>query len=72
MKKKFLHADKAEIALSVLLIAVAIILLKCCSDEKGLEYADSEDQKQMIEMIYYHQSEGRFAVEENGYINILQ
>ena len=69
MKKKFLHADKIEIALLVLLMITAIIFLKCCSDERDTAYAD---KSQTAEMIRYQQSEGRFAVEENGYINIRQ
>lgn len=71
MKKKFLHADKAEIALLVLLMITAIILLKCCSEEREPLYG-SADKAQTVKMIRYQQSEGRFAVEENGYINIRQ
>ncbi|GAB6121126.1 hypothetical protein [Dysgonomonas termitidis] len=70
MKKKFLHADKAEILLAVLLMAAVIILFRCCTRNEGVVYADSEDQEQTIEMIQFLQSEGRFAVEENGHINI--
>lgn len=70
MKKKFIHAGKVEIVLSILLISAAIILFRCCTSNKDIVYADTEDLKQTTEMIHYQQSQGRFAVEENGYVNI--
>jgi hypothetical protein len=67
MKKKFLHADKVEILLSVLLFLLALFVLRRC----GRDTAYAADKEQTIEMIHYQQSQGRFAVEEKGYINIL-
>ncbi|MDR2003307.1 MAG: hypothetical protein LBQ74_09780 [Prevotella sp.] len=67
MKKKRIHSAKTEIILSLLLVLAAVLLLKCCSGEEDVTYAD---KSQTVEIIKYQQSEGRFAVEENGYINI--
>ncbi|MDR2004092.1 MAG: hypothetical protein LBQ74_13755 [Prevotella sp.] len=69
MKKKSLHTDKYEIILSLLLVLAAVLLLKCCSGEEDVTYAD---KAQTVEMIRYQQEQDRFAVEENGYINIRQ
>lgn len=70
MKKKLIHKNKAEILLAILLMASAIILFRCCTRNNDVVYATEEDMEQTVEMIHYQQTQGRFAVEENGYINI--
>lgn len=69
MKKKSLHKDKIEIAITLILVMSAIFYLKCCRADNNKSVADDA---QTAEMIHYQQSQGRFAVEENGYINIRQ
>lgn len=71
MKKKYLHTSWLHIGLTFLLALTIGLVMKCCSEEREPLYG-SADKAQTVEMIHYQQSEGRFAVEENGYINIRQ
>ncbi len=66
MKKRTLYGDCIDILLAVLLIITIILVMKYCSGRTD------KDKEQTSEMIHYQQSEGRFAVEENGRINIRE